>query len=177
MVNQEVIDRIVELRRQGYSIREIAKRVGVSHSTVWRILKKVEEDQKRLETSQNSNSTNSIGIIEQKINDLQTFTHGILEHVKTLETNITILSQDIQNIKTFNSILIQVARLRIEGPTRCKYIDDYGYCTKILLPECLPETKCLEVILGDGTRMYKPKVIENPIICLACPYYKPKKLI
>jgi DNA-binding Lrp family transcriptional regulator len=175
MVSQDIVEKILELRQRGFSIREIAKRVGLSHSTVWRILKKIEDEQnKRNETSQNSNNTS---VIEQEFKQLQALTHGLIEHVKTLENNVSILSHDVEDLKLFRSMILQVSRLRIEGPARCKYIDDYGYCTKILLPECLPETKCLEVILSNGTKMYRPKVLDNPIICLACPYYKPRKLI
>jgi len=177
MVSQEVVEKILGLRRQGYSIREIARRVGLSHSTVWRILKRVEEEQaKSHETSKTSRDTSGNGAATV-LNSIQALVHGLAEHVKAIENSVLNLSQDVESLKTFRMVLEQVARLRVEGPTRCKYIDDYGYCTRILLPECLPGTKCLEVILGDGTKMYRPRVVDSPIICLACPHYKPKKLI
>ncbi len=176
MVNQEVVQKILELRQQGYSIREIAKRVGLSHSTVWRILKKFEEESgKGNETSKTSRDI--LGNSATIINNVQALIHSLVEHVRTIENSVLNLSQDVENLKTFRTMIEHISRLRVEGPTRCKYIDDYGYCTRILLPECLPNTKCLEVVLGNGTRMYRPKVVEKPIICLACPYYKPRKLI
>ena len=177
MVCQEVVQRILELRQRGLSIREIARRVGLSHSTVWRILKKIEEEQARSnetsKTSRNTSGTDDAAIM----NNIQAIIHGLAEHVKAIENSMLNLSQDVEGLKMFRTVVEYVSRLRVEGPTRCKYIDDYGYCTKILLPECPPGTKCLEVILGDGTKMYRPKVLDNPIICLPCPHYKPKKLI
>ena len=188
MVDKGTIEKILELRQQGYSIREISKRVGLSHSTVWRILKKYETSQKQSDTSQKASKqvetshsncetvTSLQQDVSRRLETSQMIIQGLIEHVRTLENNILNLSQDVENLKIFQSIIQQVARLRIEGPTRCKYIDEYGYCTKILLTECIPGTKCIEVILGDGTKMYRPKVVDSPIICLACPHYKPRKL-
>jgi len=173
MVSREVEKKILELRRSGLSLREIAKRLNLSHSTVWRVLKKLETSQKQNETSRTS--TKQVKQIEQSQNVSETvydkysiMLQNVLEHVKTLENNILSISRDVDELKMFQLVIQQVAKLRIEGPTRCKYIDEYGYCTRILLTECLPGTKCIEVILGDGTKMYRPKVVESPIICLAC---------
>jgi len=181
MVSREVEKKILELRRSGLSLREIAKRLNLSHSTVWRVLKKLETSQRQNETDKTSvrhvkEVETHRNISETEYDKYNIMIQSVLEHVRTLENNILSISRDVDELKMFQLIIQQVAKLRTEGPTRCKYIDEYGYCTRILLTECLPGTKCIEVILGDGTKMYRPKVAELPIICLACPHYKPKKL-
>jgi len=55
LVNQGVLDSMVSLRRQGFSMREIAKKVGRSERTVRRYVKDVEphvEIRKHLDTTQ-----------------------------------------------------------------------------------------------------------------------------
>jgi transposase len=182
MVSQEVIQRVLELRRQGLSIREIAKRVGLSHSTVWYILKKYERQQQSgsdgrrvLDVQQTSKTVQEVQ--QQVQSNVQVIVQGLTEHVKAIESSVLDLSKRVERLELFRELIEYAAKIRVEGPTRCKYIDEYGYCEKILLPQCLPGYKCMEVILGDGRKMYRLRVVDNPILCAVCPYYKPKKLI
>jgi transposase len=183
MVSQEVVQKILELRRQGLSIREIAKRVGLSHSTVWYILKKHEQQLQQQSGSGSSKQVQNVQQTSKTVQEVQPqlnvqiLVQGLAELVKALENSVLDLSKRVERLELFKILIEHVSRVRVEGPTKCKYIDDYGYCEKIVLPQCPPDFQCIEVILADGRKMYRPRVVDNPVLCAVCPYYKPKKLI
>jgi len=203
-LKNELIVKIVELRQQGLSFSEIAKKLGLSKATVWRYYKKWEEEQQQreqqkqaVETSQEFSQPDIVqkqiqevlsrfestqtyilqemSKLRDEVQHLSNIVHGTLEHLKTVDKNLDQVLAKLSELDTFRKLLVQVARMRIEGPTRCKYIDEYGYCEKVLLEYCPPDMQCLEVITEMGIKLYKPKVILNPIICVACPYYTPRK--
>ena len=47
-IGSEVVDRVIELRRKGYSYSEIARETGCSKSTVYKILRGLREDRIRI---------------------------------------------------------------------------------------------------------------------------------
>ena len=184
MVDFSVEWKVLELRSKGLSYREIAKILGISHTTVWRIVRKYLTQ----ETLRNVTVTSHRGNIYMShmsqsdvtlpvTTNLNEKIQGLIEYIKTIENNLDKVLSDVNELRHFKEFLIYVSRLRVEGSTRCKYIDDYGYCTKMLLPQCPSNTTCLEVIYGNGVKMFRVKVVENPLICLPCPHYKPKKLM
>ena len=186
MVSKDIVEKVIELRKKGLSIREIAKQVNLSHTTVWRILKKIEgekvEDHKQSKVTDVENVTTStpgVTIVNSSMINhllqLNNTIYNILENLKVVENNLQQLMQKLQDLENFKELITYISRLRIEGPTKCKYIDDFGYCTKLILPYCPNDCKCIEVINEYGVKMYRVKVIENSLICIACPYYKPRK--
>jgi len=187
VVDLSIERRVLELRSKGLSYREIGKILGISHTTVWRILKKYQETSQvtsdvtvtSKETSKNSSdvsvtiSSKSYDKYEKSLN-IQVIIQGIIEHLRVIENNVNELSNIVNDLKMFKEIVMNIAKLRIEGPSKCKYINDYGYCIKLTFLECLPGNKCLEVT-NNGVKMFYVKVIENPLICITCPYYKSRK--
>ena len=196
-VNDEIVKKVLELRKQGLTYREIAEKVGVSIATICRIVKNFENQK---QTQQVTSSPSTPGSISSNVPGNVT-TSSVPVGVTTIDLNFVIskiseierrLNDFLKNFENFKTItnsrleelnvdlqvlrnIIEISKLRIEGSSKCKYIDDYGYCTKLVLPYCPNGCKCIEVINEYGVKMYRVKVIENSLICIACPYYKPRK--
>ena len=168
----DIIKQIIELREEGYSFSEIAKKLGLSKTTVWRYYKEWEEKNRKTTviTSTVVHKT-GIEIISPEL------VQNILENVKALERSLDDINRRLKIVENKVDIIYDVSKLRVEGKLKCKYVNEDGYCTKILLDRCPESLECTEIILEGEVKAYRIRVTVNPVICLVCPYYTPKKKI
>ena len=170
----DIIKQIIELREKGYSFSEIAKKLGLSKTTVWRYYKEWEEkNRKTTTTTAISTAVLKTGIAITSLELVQ----NILENVKALERSLDDINRRLKIVENKVSTIYDVSRLRVEGKLKCKYVDEYGYCTKIFLDKCPESLECTEIILEGGVKAYRIRVTVNSVVCLVCPYYTPKKKI
>ena len=163
----EIIKQIAELRERGYSFSEIARKLGLSKTTVWRYYKEWKERNRgpaNVTLFSTINEVLSLGLIQ-----------SILENLKALERSLDDINRRLRIVEDKINIVYETSRLRIGGKLRCKHLSEDGYCTKILFDKCPASTECIEIILDNGIRAYRARVVTNPVICLVCPYYAPKK--
>ncbi|MDT7890163.1 MAG: helix-turn-helix domain-containing protein [Desulfurococcales archaeon] len=140
-VDESTRAKAVELRLKGYSYRKIASELGVSVSTVFRLVKSVGRTPKPVSAiSINSEAT---------------------EFGKILRGVALLTLLEIHNTKRVDEIeelikwIKMTASLRLIGDFRCVWIDANGYCKAWILKE------------------KKVNVIDNPLLCVACPLYTP----
>jgi len=168
---EDVIKQIIELRGKGYSFSEIARKLGLSKTTVWRYYREWEERNRKVTTT--SVVTSRTGV-KTEIVSLELI-QSILENVRALEKSLDDVNRRLKIVEDRINTIYDISKLRVEGRLKCKYVDDYGYCTKILLDKCVSSLDCVEVVLDEGVKTYRVKVTSNPIICLVCPYYTPRR--
>lgn len=58
---------------------------------------------------------------------------------------------------------------KVEGKKACKYIDKEGYCRQIVWHDIIDRCRTKQV---NGGQLLNVK--DKPLICIACPFYKPK---
>ena len=100
--------------------------------------------------------------------DLTTVSMKYEELVKRVENTL----QDITSLKNDMELIKASVTIRtVKAP--CTYIDEEGYCTRyvwgaMVLTDMKPELHGNEVV-------YRLNVLKQPLICTACPGYKPKQ--
>jgi predicted transcriptional regulator len=143
VVGENVKARAIKLRSKGYSYREIARELGVSVSTVFRLVKGRGADKTPKPVS------------------VMSIDSGDTEFRKILRGVALLTLLEIYNTKRIDEIeelikwIKMSASLRLIGDFRCVWIDANGYCKAWILKE------------------KKVNVIDNPLLCVACPLYTP----
>jgi predicted transcriptional regulator len=146
-VDESIRAKVVELRSKGHSYREIAKELGISVATVFRLVKGVGRTPKPV----------SAMSIDSEATDLGKILRGVAL-LTLLEIHNTKRVDEIEELIRW----IQTsASLRLVGDFRCVWIDANGYCTAWLFRD-----KSSNV----GVRV---NVIDNPFLCMVCPLYTP----
>jgi len=188
MVDPSLLKKILELRRRGYTIKEIAKRVGLSYGYVWRLLKRYGDGSNRGSVNHDGSENNSNKGRSQNIyNNDDIARAALLEETKALLLRLRTLEQSLRNISVKDSLDMAIMRYEIEyvalmrvmgKGSKCKYVNKNGYCTKIALAYCPPDLKCKKTKLRkSGIEVYRVRVSEKTLICYICPYYKAKRPI
>ena len=168
----------LELRRQGLSYREIAKRLGCSVYKVYELISEYESPSSRIK--QSIELAGKLDELASKIN--------------TLETQISKIQSSLSNVKMLEDLTSEVSRLRekveeladsIEWIQRsvnrrlredhhgCKWIDKSGYCTLWHWYEKVGGWNMRPGTVGDRI-VYILNVKKHPLICTACPSYEPR---
>jgi chromosome segregation ATPase len=62
---------------------------------------------------------------------------------------------------------------RVEGRYTCRHIDEEGYCKRTRFHEKIEGYRTKQIVSNDQ-KLYILNVRDNPLICIACPSYKPK---
>ena len=112
-VDESIRAKVVELRSKGHSYREIAKELGISVATVFRLVKGVGRTPK----------------------PVQTIDSGDTEFRKILREVAFLTLLEIYNTKRIDEVeellkwLWTSASLRLAGDFRCARIDSSGFCT------------------------------------------------
>ncbi|MCC6005737.1 MAG: helix-turn-helix domain-containing protein [Thermofilum sp.] len=165
----------LELRREGLSYREIARRLGCSVYKVWELISPHENIRSRIkqvaELAQKLDElSRRVGEIEEKISRVRGL-EGLAElasRIERLERVVSMMEDDL--------VIMQFSALYkvLENP--CRWINGEGYCTL----RCLEEWEIRgtnwvvrrEVV--DGEVVYRLNVKEHPWLCLECPFYEPR---
>jgi len=140
-VDESTRAKAVELRLKGYSYRKIASELGVSVSTVFRIVKGADKTPKPVQA--------------MSIDSGDTEFRKILKGVALLTLLETYNTKRLDEVEELLKWLWSSASLRLVGDFRCMWIDANGYCKAWILRE------------------ERINVIENPLLCVACPLYTP----
>jgi transposase-like protein len=141
VVGENVKARAIKLRSKGYSYREIARELGVSVSTVFRLVKGVGRTPKPVSAI--------------SINSEATEFRKILRGVALLTLLEIHNTKRVDEIEELIKWIKMTASLRLIGDFRCVWIDVDGYCRAWILRE------------------ERVNVVENPLLCVACPLYNP----
>jgi hypothetical protein len=62
---------------------------------------------------------------------------------------------------------------RVEGKYTCRHIDEEGYCKRMRFHDKIEGYRTKQIVSNDQ-KLYILNVRDNPLICIACPSYKPK---
>jgi predicted transcriptional regulator len=172
----------LELRGRGLSYREIAKELGCSVYKVHELLSPIESPKSRIkQVIELSKKVEELGRavadFESKFNELKSVLSEVrpsLELVKEfseIKRRLSSLEEELRVVEEF-------ARVRVEDEDlRCYWVDEGGgvcllyYCSEGE-PGC---EKVVEKVDGEEMIFYFPNVRKHPLICVACPFYKPKK--
>lgn len=153
---EELIDKAIQLRREGWSYREISAEIGVAPSTVKRWLDSVDDDKIKI-------SRNVLSEIEKKIEKIET------DNIR-LENMINQLSRSFHLIGQKITVLDWIGAMRIKpgSPLVCTYVDEEGYCKRHNFG-----LKGFKTKEEDGKSMIHVRTY--PGLCAVCPYYAPKQ--
>jgi transcriptional regulator with XRE-family HTH domain len=143
VVDENMKVKVIELRLKGYSYREIARELGISVSTAFKLVKGSNADKA-------PKSVQAISI-DSEATDLGKILRGVAL-LTLLEIHNT---KRIDEIEELIKWIKMSAALRLIGDFRCMWIDANGYCKAWILRE------------------ERVNVVENPLLCVACPLYTP----
>jgi transposase len=199
----ELRRRVLELRMQGKSYREIAREIGCSVFTVSKVLSPIENPRSRLRqvaelavrVEELSKSIDELTkelegcrsrLSELKpVEELRGWLSKIDERLSKVEGSIKELRAEVEEVAgRVDSLdekmgwIERSAALRLEGDKCCKYIDKDGYCMCWALSGKVEGWDVRRYLLVDralrGKVVYHLNVKRHPLICVACPSYKPK---
>jgi predicted nuclease with TOPRIM domain len=200
---EELRKRVLELRRKGKSYREIAREIGCSVFTVSKVLSPFENPQSRLRqvaelAMRVEELSRGIDELARKleecrsrleglkpVEELRSWLSRIEEGLSKVESSIKELRAEVKGVASrVDSLddkmgwIERSAALRLEGDKCCKYIDKDGYCMCWALSSKVEGWDVRRYLLVDralrGEVIYHLNVKRHPLICVACPNYKPK---
>jgi predicted transcriptional regulator len=163
----------LELRREGLSYREIARRLGCSVYKVWELISPHENTRSRIkqvaELAQKLDElSRSVGEIEEKISRVRG-----LEDLAELASRIEELEKLVERINR-EHIIAQLSALYKVFDNPCRWIKG-EYCTlRHLEKEEVDEGWVVKEDVIGGRVVYRLNVVEHPWLCLGCPFYEPK---
>jgi len=161
----------LELRRQGLTYREIAKKLGCSIYKVHELISKHESPRSRLK--QAIELADKLDELASKINTLETQISKLqssLSNVKMLED----LTSDVLKLKEDMELIRLSAKRRLRDDSDgCKWVDIGGYCTFWYWSKEIEGWK-MRPEMKEGKTVYRLNVKKHPLICTACPSYMPR---
>jgi len=175
----------LKLRRQGLSYREIAKRLGCSVYKVHELISGYESPSSRLKQAieladKLDTLASKLKELEAQVSKLQSF----LSNVKALEGLAGEASKLREEVESLNKrfkvlensidwIRISVERRLMDDHHGCVWLDGGGYCTCWRLTKEIRGLNTRPAII-EGTTVYLLNAKKHPLICTACPAYKPR---
>jgi transposase len=182
---EDLRKKVLELRRQGKSYREIAKELGCSVFTVSKVLSPFENPQSRLK--QVAELAMRVEDLSKKLDELARRLEEYrsrLEGLKPVEELRERLSRIDERLSEFDDSLYELIekmewiersvsrRLRNDWNC-CKHIDKEGYCTYWRWYSKVEDWD-MKKGFEEGEVVYHLNVKKHPLICTACPSYKPR---
>jgi len=163
----------LELRREGLSYREIARRLGCSVYKVWELLSPHENIRSRIkqvaELAQKLDELSKrVGEIEEMISRV-----GGLKDLAELSSRIEELEMIVKRLKEKVAIANLSALYKVfDNP--CRWIEG-EYCTLMHLEkEEVEEGWVVREDVVGGRVVYRLNVVDHPWLCLGCPFYQPR---
>jgi transposase len=187
---EELREKVLGLRRQGKSYREIARELGCSVFTVSKVLSPFENPQSRLkQTAELAMRVEELskGVEElakrleglRPIEGLRGWLSKMEERLLKVEGSIKALRAEVKEVASRVGSLDDKVGWIERGVSRrlrddwigCKYMDEEGYCTCWLWYSKV-EGWDMKEGFKEGKIVYHLNVKKHPLICTACPSYK-----
>ena len=190
-------ERALELRRRGYSFRQIANELGCSVYKAYDLVSQYEKPSRRLKQAieladKVEKISSEVEILTKKLEKLTLKTSKIKsvedlsKKLSKLEKNLINLNKTLSKIsKRISSLENEVERIsndiqwvhlsvekRILGRhKKCIWLDEDGFCRIMYFDERI-EGLVMRPEEEEGKIVYLLNVKKYPLICTACPYYK-----
>jgi transposase len=194
---EELREKVLELRRQGKSYREIARELGCSVFTVSKILSPFENPQSRLKQAAElavrvGELSKGVEELAKKleeyrsrlgglrpIEELRGWLSRIDERLSKVEASVKALKAEVREVASrvdslddkMGWVERSVARRLRDDWAGCRYIDEEGYCTYWGLYSKVEGWDMREGF-REGRVIYHLNVRKHPLICTACPSYE-----
>ncbi|MEM1913818.1 MAG: helix-turn-helix domain-containing protein [Thermofilaceae archaeon] len=160
-------EKAVELREKGYTYRQIAEVLGCSTYKVWELLSGYSEVRSRVKQFADlfgrvDRLLAQVKELEDRLGSIKRLGHGSLQDaVLELHRRVSDIEREIDTLRKF-------AKMRVKGKYSCVHVNERGLCGVMRLSEEISQLSVEEV---GG--VYYLKVSEQPLLCVACPRYKP----
>jgi chromosome segregation ATPase len=201
--DDELKQKALNLRREGYSYREIAEKLGCSVYKVHELISSYENPSSRLkqaveladkldELSSKVKSLEStisylkpladlskdIEELKKEVGELKNKITNIDNELRAFDANVDfrlkIRDQRLDNLTKNMDLILTSAKRRVrDDKYKCKYIDKDGYCTYWYWNNKIDGWNMMQYIENCKT-VYRINVKEHPLICTACPTYEPR---
>jgi len=184
--DEKLREEALKLRRQGLSYREIAERLGCSvYKVYYDLIPDHESPSSKLK--QAAELADKLDGLASKLNAPETQASKLqssLSNVKLLEDiagEISKLRREVESLnQRFKELANSIYLIRISAEIRlrddhngCKWLDKNGYCTILYWYERVGGYDMKPDIV-EGKTVYRLNVKKHPLICTACPSYKPR---
>jgi predicted transcriptional regulator len=181
--DEELKKKGLELRKKGMSYRQIAKELGCSLTKIYYVLSPFEPKNKLKEAIELAEKVNfisrKIDEINNKLSNIESkeiSLNDINKEIKGLKRDFISISSKLNQISSdhylLRYVLIRNIKDRIEGESKCEYIDEEGYCKA--WKHNIRFYKNMKEIDENGKKAYLLNVKEFPYACISCPKYRPK---
>jgi len=172
----------LELRGRGLSYREIAKELGCSVYKVHELLSPIESPKSRIKqvvelSKKVEELSRAVADFEAKFNELKSILSEVRPSLEMIK-EVSEVKRRLNSLEEELRIVEEFARVRVEDEDlRCRWFDEErGVCLLYYCDEGEPGCeKVVERVDGEEMVFYLQNVRKHPLICVACPFYKPKK--
>jgi len=179
----------LKLRRQGYSYREVARKLGCSVYKVYELISDHESPRSRLK--QTAELATKLEDLSSKVEVLSSRIAGLessISNLKTLEdlaNELSMVRKEVENLKNslsrrLNEIANSMDFIRQSAERRlrddyngCKWLSKDGYCTCWAWYNKVKGWN-MKTDIVEGRVVYRLNVKKHPLICTACPSYQPR---
>jgi transcriptional regulator with XRE-family HTH domain len=166
----------LELRREGLSYREIARRLGCSVYKVWELVSQHENVQSRIKLV--AELAQKLDELSKRISEVEEKIAGIkgLENLAEQSSRIERLERRVDMIDHDLDIVYYNALYSVyDNP--CKWIEG-GYCTlRFFGRQEVEKNWDVRKDVVDGRVVYRLNVEKHPWLCLGCPFYQPRSKV
>lgn len=188
--DDELRKRALELRKKGFSLREIGKQIERSSYKAWELVSPYEDHQPKI--TQVSELNERIAGLNDRLNELTKVTDDLsaqlkkVKKIKDLNEKTSKTDEELENVKEkVKTIDFQLKwgldriRLLIKSAVDrasdrefgCKRMDKDGFCTYWIWASKESDWKMKQAPTG-GPAGYLLNVMEHPIRCTACPKFE-----
>jgi len=189
--------RALELRRKGYSFRQIANELGCSVYKAYELVSRYEKPSHRLKqaieladkvekiSSEVETLTKKFEKLTLKASKIESM-EDLSKKLSKLEENLTNLNKSLSKISEKVSsleneverisddvewIYLSVEKRILDPDKKCIWLDEDGFC-KIMYFDKRIEGLVMRPEEEEGEIVYLLNVKKYPLICTACPYYE-----
>jgi len=189
--------RALELRRKGYSFRQIANELGCSVYKAYELVSQYEKPSHRLrqaieladkvekissevetltkkleELNLKASKIESMEDLSKKLSELEESLTNLNKSLSKISEKVSSLEDEVERISDdIQWIHLSVERRILKRHKKCIWLDEDGFC-KILYFDKRIEGLVMRPEEEEGKIVYLLNVKKYPLICTACPYYK-----
>ena len=190
-------ERALELRRRGYSFRQIAKELGCSVYKAYDLISQYEKPSHRLKQAieladKVEKISSEVEILTKKlkkltlktskiepIEDLSKKLSGLEENLTNLNKSLSKISEKVSSLEDkverilndLEWIHLSVEKRILERHKKCIWLDEDGFCRAMYFDKRI-KGLVMRPEEQEGRIVYLLNVKKYPLICTACPYYE-----